>query len=399
MRQHITRRGMLRLGMAGAAAVAVPVGAATASATTTTAAADPAAELDTALAALVGGYDDPARLGVAATGVVTGPNLRWRGAAGYADRTGKRLAQSGVDYRFRIGSATKSFTAVMVLQLVAEGLLRLDDPVRTHLPGVIPDDDRITVRNLLGMTSGLADFVRELFPPDQSYQEYVEVTSGPLTPSQMIQMSVEQGPRFEPGQYFEYSTTNYVVLGLLLERLTGRSYIELLHGRILGPLGLRATSLPPGPQLPEPYLRGYAHFADRTEQWTDVSTRYEHGWSGGSLVSTTADLSRFFTTLLSGRLLPPALLTEMQTLSGVARFQPGGPGPESYALGLHRFDNATCSAFWGHGGTNHGYLNFALASADGRTSVAFNVTGFPTGPDGRPNTSAFRDTALSLVCS
>jgi D-alanyl-D-alanine carboxypeptidase len=359
-------------------------------------------ELDAALSDLVGGRDDPAVQPVAATGFVVGHALSWRGAAGYADRERAVPARSHVDYRYRIGSVSKTFTTTMVLQLVGEGRLGLDDPVRRHLPGVVPGDDRMTVRHLLGMTSGLADYVTllnpTLEPGNASYREFLEATRVPIAPRDLIDMAVEKGLTFEPGQHFEYCTTNYLVLGLMLERATGTSYADALHRRILGPLRLRDTSLPQRPDLRMPFLRGYGHFDDRPEEWVDVSFRYEQGWSGGGIVSTLRDVGRFLGALNAGRLLPPDLLTEMRTPAGAPPVE-GGPSGENYGLGLERYDHPGCGELWGNGGQTHGYVNTVRCTSDGRLSIGLCYTGFPVRQGGPADpAAAFLDAALALSC-
>jgi D-alanyl-D-alanine carboxypeptidase len=373
---------------------------------------DPADErrqsLQEALDSLVGGYDDPAERSVAALGLVRGRRLDWRGAAGYADRGSRRPARAGLDYRYRIGSASKTFTATVVLQLVGEGLLGLDDPIGRYLHGLVPGQDRLTIRHLLQMTSGLPDFLPLLLPSlaehKSSYQEYQAATAHPIAPRDLISRAATNGLLFEPGAFFDYSTTNYLVLGLLVEQVTGRRYRDELHRRIIRPLGLHRTDLPDGPTLKEPYLRGYAHFDDRPEEWVDVSFRYEPGWAGGSIVSTMADLSRFFAALLAGGVLAPDLLTAMQSPSrapstgGTA--PPGAPSGDSYGLGLQRTDQAPCGPMWGHGGDTHGYNNRTLSTPDGRARILAAKTGFPARST-QPGDSfeLFMQAAFDAVCA
>jgi D-alanyl-D-alanine carboxypeptidase len=387
-----TRRDLLRAGALVPLALAVPMmlrasppsaPASGASGRST----DPGiTDLQRTLQSMVGGYDDPAERSVAALGLVTDPDLDWQGAAGYARRARPQVAQPDIDYQYRIGSATKTFTATVVLQLVGEGLVGLDDPVERHLPGVVPGQDRILVHHLLNMTSGLHDYVPLLFPSlyegRPSCREYREVTSRPITPQELIRRATAQGLRFEPGSFFEYCTTNYLVLGLLVEQVTGHRFRDELRRRVLGPLSLRRTELPARPDLTPPYLHGYAHFEDRPEEWTDVTSRYEPGWAGGGMVATMTDLSRFLAALLAGQLLPPHLLTAMKTPSGAPSIggtpPAGAPSGDSYGLGLHKTDTGPCGPLWGGGGDTHGYNNRMLATSDGRSRILAAATGFPS---------------------
>jgi D-alanyl-D-alanine carboxypeptidase len=371
--QTLARRTILRAGVV--APLAFGVGG-----NPPASAGGPRPDLQGALDGMVGGYDDPAERSVAALGRVVGRRSEWRGGAGWADRDRRREARPRTAYRFRGGSVTKTFTATIVLQLVGERRLGLDDPVRRHLPGLVPGDERITVRHLLQLTSGLPDFLPVLFPSMGQmrclFSEFHGSTARSIAPADLVRRATSGDLVFEPGTAFDYSTTNYLVLGLLVEKVTGRPFREELRRRIVDPLRLRRTDLPAGPDLAEPYLRGYTHFDDRPEEWVDVSRRHEHGWAGGGLVTTHDDLTRFFAGLLGGRLLSPALLTAMQTPSGAPSFRgappPGAPSGEVYGLGLQRSGD-----LWGHGGDTHGYSHRALASPDGRSQILVVRTGYP----------------------
>ncbi|PZF81941.1 serine hydrolase domain-containing protein [Jiangella anatolica] len=364
--------------------------------------------LQQALDGLVGTAADPADQPVAALGMVRDGGELWRGAAGYADRDAQRLAHPAIDYRFRIGSATKTFTATIVLQLVGEGRIGLDDPIGRQLPGLVPGEDRITVRSLLNMTSGLPDFLPILLPSLRhgisSYEEYRRASFRPIEPRDVIGQAVAAGPRFEAGTAFDYSTTNYLVLGLLIEQVTGRPYRTVLHHRIIRRLRLLQTDLPAGPALRPPYLHGYAHFHDLAEQWTDVTRRFEPGWSGGGMVSTLADLSRFFSALLSGDLLRPDLLDAMTTTSGAppaaSGAPPGAPDGGTYGLGLQRDDRSLRHPTWGHGGDTHGYNNRVHTTADGAAQLLAATTGFPARtPRHGPPYEPFIDAAFAAIGS
>ncbi|HYH89112.1 MAG TPA: serine hydrolase domain-containing protein [Solirubrobacteraceae bacterium] len=238
-------------------------------------------------------------------------------AAGVADeRTGRPLRAGDT---VRIGSVTKSFTAVVALQLVGEGRLGLDDTVERGLPGVLPYGDRITLRHLLDHTSGV---------PDDVATPLMELYRGdPLrlwTPAETIALIRDQPPRFPAGTGWAYSNTDYVLAGLMIERATGHTLAHELERRIVRPLRLRDTSFPVRSSALG--ARGYSlelgpdgPIAGTRRDMTDYSPSF--AWAGGNGVSTVRDVARFYRALLRGRLLAPRLLR--QALAGVDTGKPG----------------------------------------------------------------------------
>ncbi|NKY14068.1 serine hydrolase domain-containing protein [Streptomyces somaliensis] len=247
---------------------------------------------------------------------------------------------------FRAGSVTKTFVAVVVLQLAAEGRLAPDDPVSVHAPGLLPPplDRRITLRHLLTHTSGLPDLTRP---------------TGPAVPPGRIGAALAAaGPR--PPGGFAYSNTNYVVLGRIVEQVTGRSYAAEVHRRIVSPLGLTGTSFPGARRtLPSPHGRGY----DRTGRDVTVLDPRAAG-AAGELVSTLADLNRFHAALLGGRLLPPAQMDALLDTS-LTRGR--------YGMGLFPTRLPCGVTVWGHRGRIPGSYVRTAATADGRRVLAFRV--------------------------
>ena len=159
--------------------------------------------------------------------------------------------------RFRVGSITKTFVATVVLQLVGEGRLRLDDPVERWLPGVVPDGHRITVRQLLNHTSGFYDYLHTL--PMPPAQEFLDNRWRTWTAAELVQRAVAHPPTFEPpGSAYAYSNTNYLLLGQIVEKVTGRSYGKEIERRIIRPLRLPGTSMPgTSPWIRGPHPHGY----------------------------------------------------------------------------------------------------------------------------------------------
>ncbi|MBN6035648.1 serine hydrolase [Amycolatopsis sp. 195334CR] len=262
--------------------------------------------------------------------------------------------------RIRIGSNTKTFVATVVLQLVAERRVELDRPVEQYLPGAVRGDRRITVRHLLQHTSGLADYLEKLDPVETRWRY--------RTADELARLAMTLPPHFDPGAKWEYSNTNYVLAGLLVERVTGRPLATELNRRVILPLGLHSTYYPmPGDTgIHGPHPRGYHEVGGERVDYT----RQDPSWGGaaGAMVSTGQDLNRFFTALLSGELLPPAQLAEMKRTVPADIFPGAG-----YGLGLIRVPVSCGVEFWGHGGSIPGFRTRGGATTDGRAvNVAVN---------------------------
>ncbi|MEV4927525.1 serine hydrolase domain-containing protein [Streptomyces roseoverticillatus] len=305
----------------------------------------------------------------------------WRTSSGVADLQDGRRAQPAD--RFRAGSVTKTFVATVVLQLVAEGRIGLDDPIGRHLPGLVPDQvdgAPVTVRQLLSHTSGIPNYtdvlrrdgddpVRKLQHSHYTPRELVAIATKGLEATRKTPEAKE--PRV-PGQprKWAYSNTNYVILAMLIEKTTGRPLDQEIGRRIVRPLHLTGTTIPTTEQLPGRHMNGYERLPGETApaDFTDFSpTAF---WGPGNIVSTTADLNRFYRALAGGRLLPAHLLQEMRT------FQETEPGSErAYGLGLES-RSAYCPGekpVWGHTGSVPGYSTFSFTSADGDRQITLAV--------------------------
>ncbi|MEV0647568.1 serine hydrolase domain-containing protein [Phytomonospora sp. NPDC050363] len=243
----------------------------------------------------------------------------WTGSAGLAELGG--TTPPPVDGHFRAGSNTKTFTATVVLQLVAEGRIALDAPVVEYLPGLALDE-RITVRMLLQHTSGVFNHTGEYYEDGTivpgvvwSGREWVEDRFRVYTPEELVELALSKPVRFEPGADWSYANTNYVLARLVVEKVTGRSLAEELRRRIIEPLGLEGTSMPDSTstEVPEPHAHAYYQYAEDAEI-VDVTSQ-NPSWvsTGGDMISTTRDLHVFISALQRGELLPAELLTEMNT--------------------------------------------------------------------------------------
>lgn len=299
-----------------------------------------------------------------------------------------------VDGRVRIASNTKMFTATVVLQLVAEGKIDLHAPVDRYLPGVIRgngnDGRRITVRQLLQQTSGLPDYDSIVVERGGSLQAVAHTY---VEPHDLLDSALGEARHFRPGTRWEYSNTNYVVLGLIVQRITERPIGEEITRRIIRPAGLADTYWP---RQGEQRLRGthpHGYWADAPgAPYEDITTMDPSiGWAAGQLVSTTADLGRFMEALLGGELLAPTELAEMKETVRAPGFEVG-PGWR-YGLGLARH-RLTCGVqAWGHGGDIQGFETRNLITSDGRWAVVA-VTALPTSLDMLADVSAAVDAAI-----
>jgi len=281
-------------------------------------------------------------------------------AGGFADTARKR--PMSVDDRFRIGSVTKSFVAVVVLQLVGEGKLSLDDTVERWLPGLVPNGDKITVRQLLDHTSGLYNYTddkRLLAPYLRGNLTYA------WSPKRLVGLATDHPPRFAPGTSWSYSNTNYIVLGLIVQAVTGNTLGHELRRRIIDHLGLRQTSFDTQARIRGPHAHGYTIVGGpKARDVSVVSPTW--AWAAGAMVSTADDLLRFYRALLRGRLLEPDLLRQMETTVDT------GSGIVRDGLGLFR-TRLRCSLAWGHNGDFPGYLTNVLNSRDGRRQLVVLV--------------------------
>lgn len=295
----------------------------------------------------------------------------WKGAEGSADLdTGAAATANG---RFRIGSTTKTFVATVVLQLVAEGRVKLDDPIEKYLPGTVPNGQNITVRQILDHTSGLFSYTSDpelgLTSPEK-IREWAETGRGTTYRTEdLLAIAFRHAPNFAPGTDWSYSNTNYTVAGLLIEKVTGRSWAQEVDRRIIKPLHLRDTSMPTtSMRIPGKHAKGYLKFDDTRIDVTELNPSM--AGAAGAGISSTADLTRFNAALLGGRLLRPAELAEMMKPSPQGIKQ----GVE-YGLALWK-TTLPCGEFWGHDGGIPGYSTMLMGDATGRRQISYSVNPF-----------------------
>ncbi|MFI8911709.1 serine hydrolase domain-containing protein [Streptomyces sp. NPDC053513] len=298
---------------------------------------------------------------------------RWTGTAG------KRKG----DDRYRVGSITKTFTATVLLQLQAEGRLDLDDPVEKWLPGVVRghghDGRKITVRQLLNHTSGIYSYTS-----DPAFQEkvfgpgFLEHRYDTWTPRQLVSVAMAHRPDFEPGASWNYSNTNFVLAGMVIEKVTGRPYGKAVENRIIKPLKLRATTVPgTRSAMPEPSSPAYSKLSrDVNAPVHEVSDLNPSiAGAAGEIISDSRDLQTFYSALLKGRLLTKGGLKEMTTTVAMSPELPN----LGYGLGLMKEELSCGVEVWGHGGGIHGSSSLAQVTRDGEHSLAGNFNADWTG--------------------
>jgi len=290
----------------------------------------------------------------------------WVRAQGLTDlETGAALEQ--VDH-VRIGSITKTFVATLILQLADAGLLGLDDALESYVPGVL-NGEQITIRHLLGMTSGVANVLED----SDFLQAYESDRLMAFSPHAVLDIVRPHAADFQPGEGFHYSETNYFLLGIIAEQVTGMPITDAIDQWIIQPLGLRSTSLPTTADMPTPFSHGYAPtpnagHADVTLANPDVT------WTAGAMVSNLDDLHVWTKALATGALLSPEMQRERLQWTAV----PGGePLDAQYGLGI-----LSLAGFRGHNGGTPGYSSIAvyLPEADATIVVLVNELTLDGGP-------------------
>jgi D-alanyl-D-alanine carboxypeptidase len=291
----------------------------------------------------------------------------WRGAAGVADVETRRPV-----------------TADAVLLLVEQGEIELDAPIGGYLPRLVPGDrgEWVTVRMLLNHTSGFAEYLPCAFPSFGGYPSLADISPESIEdnrfrhfdPVELIEMGLAAPATGEPGGPLGiYSNTNYLLIGELLESVTGMTARKCITSTVIEPAGLRHTGFPDGPGIEGPHSRMYEALFGLIDPPRDYSV-YDMSWVGvtAGLVSTVADLNRFFGMLFRGEVVSRSSLAEMRrTVPVIAQ---DGKKIE-YGLGLHRFHLPGLGAVWGNNGSVWGAAAISLTTADGerQLSAALNL--------------------------
>nr|WSX50583.1 beta-lactamase family protein [Streptomyces sp. NBC_00974] len=262
-------------------------------------------------------------------------------AFGVADKaTGRPMADN---LFMRIGSETKTFTVTALLELVDEGKIGLDDPIGKYVSGV-PNGDRITLRELAGMRSGLFNY-----SADEDF--FKALTSDPqreFTPQELLGYSFKHPVLFAPNAQFNYCNTNLILLGLVVEKVGGQRLADFITKEVIGPAGLKNTLFPVGAGFPKPHAQGYTNqtASGKTEDAADWNPSW--GWAAGAMISDLTDMRKWAKVVATGELLTPATQAERLKIS------PALPGT-GYGLGIFKV-----SGWIGHNGSLPGYQSLTL---------------------------------------
>jgi D-alanyl-D-alanine carboxypeptidase len=286
------------------------------------------------------------------------PKATHSGAAGFADVSAHATMRAS--FRYRIASVTKAYIAVVVLQLEAEGRLDIDDPVERWLPGLVPNGGAITLRELLNHTSGIFNYT-----DDQAFiQRLIADPGRTWMPSELLAVGLSHTPFFAPGANWGYSNTNYILLGLVVEAVTGQPLAQSLQERIFTPLSLTATSFPSAIALDMDFVHGYVRLIEGAPL-VDITPALSPSWAwaAGGIVSNARDVTTFYRALLAGRLIPPAQLNEMKVPATTAG---------TYGLGIYALFTK-CGRAFGHPGDLFGWRNEAIATANGKREAVVMV--------------------------
>lgn len=329
------------------------------------------------------GYIPGAVLAVSVPGVEP-----WTGASGIINQQQGQLMQS--DTRVRVASISKIFTAVVMLQLAEEGQIDLAAPVALFFPDLVPNGDTMTVRHLLNHTSGLYDYLED---PRFGQQPYI-YPDRVFEPREMVAYAAQFPSAFAPGTpgFWDYSSTNYVILGMIIEQVTGTPLNQVMQQRIFIPLGLTNTFFAPADPVDGVLASGYSNAADLT------NTSMSFVFATANIVSTVDDIRRFAVALFGGELLEPETLALMQTFEngngsynmpeleyglGIMRNRlPISPGPDGQARPTE------VSRVLGHIGGFGGFRSAVWYAPENGITISLAVNQFATDPN-RLATQAF----------
>ena len=273
-----------------------------------------------------------------------------------------------VNQHVHIASVAKAFSGAVALSLVDQGVLSLDDTIAQRLPAYAHNWGEVTLRQLLAHTSGIPKFI---IAPET--QERIKASPGVAPPPADLLEPIQDDPlESRPGSKYHYTNSENILVGLMVEAVTGRSYEDVLQSEVSDKLDLMQTTLPRGPELPAPFAHGYDVQDPSDPQ--DVSEVLAGGWSwaAGGIASTPADLTRFVRGYVGGKLFGPKTTAQQRKVRpGLS--EPPGPGANAAGLALFRY-TTRCGTVYGHTGNTLGYTQFVAATPEGTRSVTVSVT-------------------------
>lgn len=268
----------------------------------------------------------------------------------------------------RIASVSKAFNGAVALNLVRAGTLRLDATIGELLPQMPSAWSAVTVAEMLGHTSGLPDYTKS-----KGFREQAQThPRGFVSPTRIIDWVRQDPLEFTPGTDYRYSNTDNIVVGLIVEAVTGESYGGALKRIVFGPAKLTETSFPAKLAIPRPFIHGY--LTAPGEKPVDVSTALSPSgaWASGAILSTPEDLNAFIRADLGLRFFGRAQQREQMRFWAGGESSPPGPGRNSAGLALFRYQTR-CGTVYGHTGNFPGYVQFAAATADGKRAVTTSL--------------------------
>lgn len=308
---------------------------------------DVQAKLDTAIKQVMSQVDIP--------GVIVGltsPDGSYQRAFGVADKSAG--TPMSPDLYMRVGSVTKTMTATAVLELVDQGKVGLDDPISKYVQGV-PGGDQISIRDLGDMRSGLYSYS---FDPDFQKALFTDPKQ-PFTPDQLLSYAFKHPANFAPGTQYEYSNTNAVLLGVLVEKVTGKSLTDVLGQQVFTPAGMTKTNLPTDAAFPTPHAHGYTNQTLNGDVQDSTDWNPSWGWAAGAAISTLSDLQTWAKVLATGDpVIKPATQAERLKFRGV------GTPDLGYGFGVF-----TTHGWVGHNGSLPGYQSVVTYLPDAKATM------------------------------
>jgi D-alanyl-D-alanine carboxypeptidase len=302
---------------------------------------------------------------------VWGPDGDYVRAFGVADKANGQPMNA--DFYHRIGSVTKTFTVTAVLQLAEQGKVGLDDPVGKYVDGV-PDGDRITLRQLARMQSGLANYTESTAFQQAMFAD----PRRPFTPQELLGFGFAEPPKFPPGQGFEYSNTNTVLLGVLVEKLSGQPLHDYIRDHIVTPLGMSHTNFPTTNAFPEPHAQGYTVQTADGKEATATDWDPSWAWAAGAMISTLEDLHIWAPALATGKLLTPEMQAQRLQTVGAE----GLPPQDGYGLGIFNL-----GGWIGHNGSLPGYQTVVVHLPERQMTMVIEINTDIEALGGEPSTA------------
>ncbi|MFF8378471.1 serine hydrolase domain-containing protein [Streptomyces sp. NPDC015661] len=270
---------------------------------------------------------------------------------GVADKSTGQPMNPGL--YMRIGSETKTFTVTALLELVDRGEVSIDDPISKYVDGV-PNGDRITLRNLASMRSGLFNYSAD----EGFYKALTSDPYRPFTPQELLAYSFKHPVQFQPGAEFDYCNTNLILLGLVVEKVSGTPLDEFVRTNVIEPAGLRHTVFPTDAAFPSPHAHGYTEqtASGQLEDSTDWNPSW--AWAAGAMISDLQDLRTWARVVATGTLLTPR--TQAERL----RTYPSGVPGAGYGLGIFNIQG------WiGHNGSLPGYESLTIYLPEAKATL------------------------------